>query len=215
MSLLLALFFSLFQSAAAPVPDTNTIIDGVDRTFARMQDFSADFVQIAQDSLNQRQQEEGHLYLMRPRKMRMEYKNPEEKLFVSTGKDVYWYVPMDRQVQVDKVKEALDDRIPLMFLVGRSNLRGEFEKFTRLSTKPVMEGAVAISMTPKKKTDLKQLIIEVDPTSYQLRRLALTHDDGSHSEFRFSNIRLNAKLNSSLFEFTPPPGVRIVEGIGQ
>jgi outer membrane lipoprotein carrier protein len=218
MSLLLALFFGLFQSAqpaAPPRQDTSAIIDGVDRTFARMQDFSADFVQIAQDSLNQRQQEEGHLYLMRPRKMRMEYKNPEEKLFVSTGKNVYWYVPMDRQVQVDKVKDALDDRIPLMFLVGRSNLRGEFEKFEALSTKPVMDGAVVISMTPKKKTDLKQLIIEVDPRTYHLRRLALTHDDGSHSEFRFSNIRLNARLNPSLFEFTPPPGVRIVEGIGQ
>jgi outer membrane lipoprotein carrier protein len=218
MSLLLTLFFGLFQStqsAPPPTPDTSTIIDGVDRTFARMQDFSADFVQIAQDSLNQRQQEEGHLFLMRPRKMRMEYKNPEEKLFVSTGKNVYWYVPMDRQVQVDKVKDALDDRIPLMFLVGRSNLRGEFKEFTRVSTKPVMEGAVVISMKPKRKTDLKELIIEVDPKTYQLRRLALTHDDGSHSEFRFSNIRLNAKLNPSLFEFTPPPGVRIVEGIGQ
>jgi len=219
MSLLLAVFLSLFQStqsAAPPTPDTNTIIDGVDRSFARMQDFSADFVQIAQDSLNQRQQEEGHLYLAKPRKMRMEYKNPEEKLFVSTGKNVYWYVPMDRQVQVDKVKDALDDRIPLMFLVGQSKLRGEFEKFTRLSTKPVMEGAVVISMTPKRKNiDMKQLIIEVDPQTYQLRRLALTHDDGSHSEFRFSNIRLNAKLNPSLFEFTPPAGVRIVEGIGQ
>jgi outer membrane lipoprotein carrier protein len=214
MSLLLALFLGLFQSAAPPRPDTNAVIDGLDRTFTRMQDFSADFVQIAQDSLNQRQQEEGHLYLMRPRKMRMEYKNPEEKLFVSNGKNVYWYVPMDRQVQIDKVKDALDDRIPLMFLVGRS-LRGEFEKFTALSTKPVMEGAVVISMTPKRKTDLKELIIEVDPKTYQLRRLALTHDDGSHSEFRFSNIRLNAKLNPSLFEFTPPPGVRIVEGIGQ
>src|SRR5262245_16976661 len=153
MSLLLAIFLTLFQNSAPAKPDINTVIDGVDRTFARMQDFSADFVQIAQDSLNQRQQEEGHLYLMRPRKMRMEYKNPEEKLFVSTGKKIYWYLPLDRQVQVDKVADSLDDRIPLMFLVGRSNLRGEFERFTSLSTKPVFEGSMVISMTPKRKTD--------------------------------------------------------------
>ena len=88
----------LLRILQAPAPSLDNLVTGVERSFATMKDFSADFVQIFQDPLNQKQQESGHLYLMRPRMMRWEYTNPEEKLFVSDCKNVYLYVPADRQV---------------------------------------------------------------------------------------------------------------------
>ena len=57
MHFFLALFF-LLQGLPA-------LIDGVERTFARMNDFSADFHQISKDVLNRTQQAEGHLFLKR------------------------------------------------------------------------------------------------------------------------------------------------------
>src|SRR5262245_51581286 len=90
MPLFLAIFLAFLQ---APTPSLPTLVTGVERSFATMKDFSADFVQIFQDALNRKQQESGHLYLMRPRMMRWEYKNPEEKLFVSDSKNVFLYVP--------------------------------------------------------------------------------------------------------------------------
>src|SRR5437773_7770146 len=111
MSYLLA-FFLAFQS----LPE---LVDGVDRSFARMNDFSSDFIQIFQDPLNRKQEEAGHLYLKRSKMMRWEYKSPEEKFFISDGKTVHFYVPADRQVNKEAVKETFDDRMPLMFLLGR------------------------------------------------------------------------------------------------
>src|SRR5437016_2456763 len=116
-------FLFLFLQSPQVSPNLNTLVDGVERSFARMKDFSADFVQIFEDSLNRKQQEAGHLYLMRPRMMRWEYKNPEDKLFISDGKTVYFYVPADRQVNKEAVKQSFDDRIPMMFLLGQANLR--------------------------------------------------------------------------------------------
>src|SRR5204863_5216476 len=95
MVLSLAMLLMIFQS---PGPSLDSLVSGVERSFATMKYCSADFVQIFQDPLNQKQQESGHLYLMRPRMMRWEYKKPEEKLFVSDSKNVYLYVPADRQV---------------------------------------------------------------------------------------------------------------------
>src|SRR3989441_7402491 len=145
------------------------IIPGVESSFARMKDYSADFIQIFEDALNRKQQESGHLYLMRPRMMRWEYKKPEEKLFISDGKTVYFYVPADRQVNKEAVKETFDDRMPLMFLLGRSNLRNEFTQFELLTTKPFLEGTKVVRMHPRRKTDLKELLMEVDPANYQIR----------------------------------------------
>ncbi|PYS38471.1 MAG: outer membrane lipoprotein carrier protein LolA [Acidobacteria bacterium] len=207
MYCVLALLF-LLQS----LPD---IITGVEQSFGRMSDLSADFVQISKDVLNRKQEAGGHVYLKRPRMARWEYTSPEEQLFVSDGKTVYFYVPADKQVNREAVKDTFDDRIPLMFLMGRSNLRNEFTKFELLATKPFIAGTKVVRMTPKRKTDLKELLMEVDPQNFQIRRLVLDHSDGSHSEFIFSNIRTNTGLRASLFDFKVPPGVQVVEGLGQ
>src|SRR5262245_2339842 len=203
----LALLF-LFQGL-------NDLIDGVDRTFARMTDLTATFVQNSKDALNRKQEAAGLLYLKRQRMARWEYTAPEEQLFVSNGKTVYFYVPADKQVNKDSVKDTLDDRMPLMFLLGRSNLRNEFTQFVELNTKPFLPGTKVIRMIPKRKSDLKELIMEVDPQNFQLRRLLLEHSDGARSEFIFSNIRTNTGLKAALFDFKVPAGVQVVEGFGQ
>jgi len=191
------------------------LISGVERTFARMNDFAADFVQTSKDVLNRKQQAAGHLYLKRERMARWEYTRPEEQLFVSNGKTVYFYVPADKQVNKEAVKDTFDDRIPLMFLLGRSNLRNEFMRFVLLDEKPVVAGTRVVRMIPKRKTDLKDLLMEVDLQNFQVRRLVLDHNDGSQSEFIFSNIRTNTGLKASEFDFKVPTGVQVVEGLGQ
>jgi len=208
----LAMLLMILQT---PTVSLDRLVTGVERSFETMKDFSADFVQIFQDPLNQKQQESGHLYLMRPRMMRWEYKNPEEKLFVSDSKNVFLYVPADKQVSKEAVKDTFDDRMPLMFLLGRSNLRNEFTRFELLNTKPFLEGTKVVRMYPRRKTDLSEVIMEVDPENYQIRRLLLAHKDGSKSEFIFSNIRVNTGIKASLFQFTVPAGVQIVDGIAQ
>src|SRR5215469_6281154 len=218
MCFILGLFLVFMPSQSGDVrrsAETDALVHGVERAFAQMNDLNADFVQVDQNALNRSTQASGHLYLMRARKMRWEYVRPEEELFVSDGKTVYFYVPGDRQVHVEAVKETFDERMPLMFLLGKSNLSNEFRQFELLNTKPFLDGTKVIRMYPKRKTDIKDVVIEVDPANYQIRRLILNHNDGARSEFIFSNIRLNTGLKASLFDFKVPEGVQVVQGIGQ
>src|SRR6516162_3734685 len=144
MLILLPLLLGLIspQQAANETKRAKEVYDlvhGVERLFAQMSDFSADFVQTDQNPLNRNRRASGHLYLMKPRKMRWDYTNPDQQ-FVSDGKNVYFYVPADRQVTKEAVKETFDERMPLMFLVGRSNLSNEFTKFEELTRKPFLDG---------------------------------------------------------------------------
>src|SRR5260370_1032983 len=131
-----------------------------------MKEYASNFSQIVEDALNRKQQEWGHLYMMRPKMMRWEYKITEEKLFISDGKTVYFYVPADRQVNKEAVKQSFDDRVPLMFLLGQSNLQSEFTRFELLNTKPFFEGTKVVRMYPKRKTDFQEIRMEVDPADY-------------------------------------------------
>src|SRR5262245_17118465 len=148
LAFLLGSFLSPQSSSTGSV--LTDLVTGVERSFARMNDFNSDFVQVFQDPLNRKQEEAGHLYLKRSRMMRWEYKHPEEKYFISDGKTVYFYVPADRQVNKEAVKDTFDDRMPLMFLLGRSNLSNEFTNFTLLNTKPFLEGTKVVRMYPKR-----------------------------------------------------------------
>ena len=147
--------------------------------------------------------------------MRWEYRSPEGNLFISDGKTVYFYVPADRQVNKEAVRDTFDDRMPLMFLLGRGDLRSEFTRFELLNTKPFLQGTKVVRMYPRRKTDLSEVVMEVDPANFQIRRLLLTHSDGSRQEFIFSNIRINSGVPASLFDFKVPAGVEVVDGIAQ
>jgi len=190
------------------------LINGVEGKLERMEDLSADFVHIYQDPLNRTYREEGHLYLRQPRMMRWEYRTPEEYLYISDGETVYLYVPADEQVNREKVDESFDDRIPLMFLLGRSKLRNEFSRIELLSLPAKAVGAKVLRLYPRRESYIEELLLEVDPVNFDIRRLRITHRDGARTDFFFDGIESNIGLESTFFNFTVPPGVELVDGIG-
>ena len=203
------------EPATAPAQEVNALIEGVDKTFASMKDFSARFIQISTNSVNQRQQDEGLLYLTRGKKMRVNYEKPEEKYWVSDGKTLYTYVPANRQVNQDPVKDSMVEQIPIMFLLGRSGLRKEFSKVDLLSSKPLFEGDRSLRLTPKRTNqDIEVIDIEVNPRTYLVDRMAIRYSDKSSTEFIFMQIEINSRIPDSKFEFTPPAGIRVVKGAG-
>jgi outer membrane lipoprotein-sorting protein len=147
--------------------------------------------------------------------MRWEYKTPRgDKFFVSDGKTAYFYVVADKVVRRAPAKDVIDERMTMVFLLGRSNLSEEFTQIRDLpGEKPLIPGDRVIEMTPKKKGDLERVKIEVDPVGYRIRRLMLRQSDGNRMEFIFRNIDDKTKRESGFFQFRLPPGVTVVDGL--
>ena len=66
--------------------------------------------------------ESGTLQLRKERKMRWEYSQPEGKLFISDGKEIYLYTAADNRVEKMPLKDTEDMRAPLAFLLGRLDM---------------------------------------------------------------------------------------------
>lgn len=66
--------------------------------------------------------ESGTAYFSKPGRMRWEYAQPEQKLFLSDGKTVWFYVPSDHTVTRSAMKESDDWRTPLALLTGKADL---------------------------------------------------------------------------------------------
>src|SRR4029079_1551339 len=119
-------------------PDLNPLIDALQNKYSRMQGLEADFIQIYHGPDGRVIRETGHLLLKRPSKARWEYLSPERKLFVSDGKNVFFYVYGEKEATRSAIKETADPQIPCLFLLGRGNLRRDFSRIEIAAGEPAV-----------------------------------------------------------------------------
>ena len=125
-AVLLAVMLAI--AANAP-PDVHVIAQAVDSHYNQLQTLQTEFTETYEGAGVERE-ESGSLWLKKPGKMRWEYRSPKEKLFLSDGKDAWFYLPDDRQVRRTSVKKLDDLRSPLAFLLGKTRLEKELESLT-------------------------------------------------------------------------------------
>jgi len=116
----------LAWAVSSSAEDVKAIAAAVDAHYNHLRTLEAEFTEIFQGSGMERT-ESGTLWLKKPGKMRWEYRSPREKLFVSDGKDAWFYVPEDRQARKESAKKLEDIRSPLAFLLGKTKLQKELK----------------------------------------------------------------------------------------
>lgn len=197
--------------SATQSPDLNVVIDGLQRKYSRMQGLEADFVQVYYGTDGRTIREAGHLLLKRPGKARWEYASPERKLFVSDGKTVFFYVYGEKSATRSAIKETVDPQIPFLFLLGRGNLRRDFSRIeVATGEQTIGAGNLVLRLFPKRAPEeFKQLLVEVAPAAFEVKRMVIFERSGARMDFLLSNVRENFAAPESQFQFTPPAGVTV------
>jgi outer membrane lipoprotein carrier protein len=195
-----------------PNPDVHTIAQNVDNRYNHIRTLQAEFTELYRGAGMERT-ESGTLWLKKPGKMRWEYRSPKEKLFVSDGKDAWFYLPGDRQVRKAPVRKLDDLRSPLRLLLGKTRLEKELQGLSLASdVAPFIAGNIVLRGVPKGMADrASQVLLEITPES-QIARIVIEQVDGSVTEYRFDQQRENVEVSDQQFRFSPPPGVETVEG---
>jgi chaperone LolA len=200
---------SISLAIASNPTDLDALIDGLQRKYSRMQGIAADFTQTYQGPDGRFLKESGHVLLKRPRKARWDYAMPERKVFLSDGRDIYFYVYGEREATKAPIKESVDPQIPFLFLLGQGNLRRDFSRIEPVpDVQPAAPGDTVLKLVPKRAPEeFKELLAEVNPVSFEVRRLVIFGRNGSRMDFLLTNVRENYVAPDSEFTFTPPTGV--------
>ncbi len=199
-------------STASRGQDIHQLAHAVDEHYNRLRTLQADFTEIYRGAGTERS-ESGTLWLKKPRKMRWEYRSPREKLFVSDGKAVWFYLPAERQLRKTEFQKLDDLRSPIAFLLGKTKLENELHGLSKVVDQaPLSPANTLLRGVPKAMAErVSEVLLEITPSS-QLARIVLTEVDGASTEFQFRSPKENLDLSDSRFQFTPPPGVETVEG---
>jgi outer membrane lipoprotein carrier protein len=201
---------------AGPTPDVHAIAQAVDERYNHLRSLQAEFTEIYRGAGMERT-ESGTLWLKKPGKMRWEYRSPRDKLFLSDGRDAWFYVPGERQVRRTAVKKLDDLRSPLAFLLGKTKLEKELQGLSLApDVTPLAAGDVVLRGVPKSLADrVSQVLLEITPDHW-IGRILIEEVDGSVTEYRFSSYRENVDVPDQRFQFVVPDGVEVIEGeLGQ
>ena len=208
-----AVVFLLLVSWRAYAADDTVkkIASAVDVRYNSLQSFKADFVETYSGNGVSRR-ESGTLSLKRPGKMRWDYRQPNQKLFLSDGKTAVFYVPGERQARKAAVKNLDDFRSPLRYLLGKTKLEKEFDDLVVAdAATSKSQGNIILSGVPKNMAGrVQRVLLEITPQS-QIQRIVIEEVDGATTEFTFSNITENIALAEAQFHFIAPPGVETIE----
>lgn len=197
-----------FLALPALSADLDSLLTALENRYNRTRTLSVGFTETYRVPGHPPKTESGTLYLRKPGRMRWNYTSPAGKVFVSDGKSIYLFTPANNRVEKMKLRESEDMRAPLAFLLGKLNLRKDFQNFELRQ-----EGADTWISAEPKSENLPYTKVEflVAPDS-QIRRVQLAGLDRSLLQFSFENETRNPQLDTKLFQFHAPPGVELVEG---
>ena len=178
------LLLIVVAASAAGVEDVHSIAAAVDEHYNHLHTLQAEFTEEYRGAGMERT-EAGTVWLAKggskkPGKMRWEYRSPREKLFVSDGKDAWFYVPGDRQARKTDARKLEDIRSPLAFLLGKSKLEKELQGLSLApDLPPVDAGDVVLRGVPRALADrISEIVLEVTP-EHQIMRIVIDDVDGS------------------------------------
>ncbi len=211
------LLVAILLPVAGATEDVHSVAAAVDEHYNHLRTLQAEFIEVYRGAGIERI-ESGTLWLAKsglkkPGKMRWEYRSPREKLFVSDGKDAWFYVPGDRQARRTEARKLEDIRSPLAFLLGKSKLEKELQGLSLApDVTPSAGGDVVLRGVPQALADrISEVLLEVTP-DHRITRIVMEEVDGSVTEYSFTDQKENEPIPDGRFEFKPPAGTETVEG---
>jgi outer membrane lipoprotein carrier protein len=198
---------------AATPGDVNSVAAAVDAHYNHLKTLQAEFTEVYRGAGMDRT-ESGTLWLKKPGKMRWEYRSPREKVFLSDGSIAWFYVPDDRQARKTSAKKLEDIRSPLAFLLGKTKLEKELHGLSFApDLTPAEAGDVILRGVPVgMEGRVNEIRLEVT-ADRRIARIVIEEEDGSETEYQFTDQKEDFAVADSKFQFNPPPGTEIVEGV--
>ena len=207
--------------AGSPNPantDAATPLRRFEERYRNSGSLEANFLERYLENGKQVRVEAGKAYFLRPGKMRWEYEKPEKNLFLVDGKYVWFYAPDDHTATRMPAKKSEDWRTPIAFLTTGMKLgRICSEVGPTPEVKPVNAGnevyrCVLRGEEEEKGGAAQKVLFEITAQS-ELARIVIPQEAGMQIEFEFKDWEWNPALPKTLFQFEPPPGTVIVDGL--
>jgi outer membrane lipoprotein carrier protein len=200
------------KRAGAAGPTADEIGQRVQRFYDSTKTYKASFSQTYTIKVqNVRKLSTGRVTFEKPGKMSFVYDAPNGNRVVSDGATIKVYEKENEQVFETPVKGS-QYPAALSFLMGQGQLTKDFKLRLLDPAQMKFEGGYVLEGTPKEATPAYQkMLLYVDAQTSQVRRVLILDAQGNRNRFDFTSPVVNEPVAKGEFEFTPPPGTRVIK----
>jgi outer membrane lipoprotein carrier protein len=190
-------------------PDVRALIDRMQGFYEQTQDFTAHFRQdYAYKSFGRTVTSTGTVAFKKPAQMRWDYETPGKRSFVLSGERVYAWDPA-AQTLTRAALPTSQLSTSVTFLWGKGKLLDEFS----IVRVPCAECSGSLLVLTPRKADarFKELRLELDPKTAQVKKSVVIDPDGSENAIVFSALRTNVQLSKDTFVLEVPAGTQVLD----
>jgi outer membrane lipoprotein carrier protein len=197
---------------AAPVEPTaevRALVDRMQGFYEHTADFTADFRQVyLYKSFGRTVTSTGTVAFKKPAQMRWDYLTPSKRSFVLSGERVYAWDP-GAQTLTRAALPTSELSSSVTFLWGKGRL---LDEFNILRTPCAECQGVLLVLTPKKaETRFRELRLELDPKTAQVRKSVVVDPDGSENTIVFLDLKTNTGLSKERFILDVPESTQVLD----
>ena len=198
--------------AEAAPPTAGEIAKRVQTFYDGTKTFQADFTQsYFIKAQNKKKDSKGKVSFEKPGKMSFRYAEPNGNRVVSDGKTIKVYEQNNQQLYEMKVEKS-QYPAALAFLMGQGKLEHDFTLKLLDAATMKFEGGYVLECTPKQASaSYQKMLLYVDGPTNQVRRVLILDAQGNRNRFDFVAPVINKPIDKGEFEFTAPPGTKIVK----
>jgi len=208
-----AVLAGVLLTAGSPAVTPEEAVANLERALKAVKTLRADFEQLHYSmSVSEPLREKGRLLLEKPGMMRWEYTSPQDKVFLYKEGIIEMYLPEDKQLTRSRVAEETLRSDIFGILLGLMSFRDAYA----IEANPFPTDAARVrqvKLTPHEEGDYSHILLEIDETTWLLRRAIFLEWAGSKREFTFSRVRTGVRLPAGAFTLKVPPGTEVIDDV--
>jgi outer membrane lipoprotein carrier protein len=192
-----------------PTAEVKALVDRMQAFYERTQDFTANFRQeYAYKSFGRTVTSTGTVAFKKPAQMRWDYLTPSNRSFVLSGERVYAWDPQAKTLTRAAMPTS-ELSSSVTFLWGKGRLQDEFT--IHKVPCPECQGMLLVLKPKKSETRFRELRLELDPKTAQVRRTVVVDPDGSENAILFTDLKTNAGISKERFVLDVPEGTQVLD----
>lgn len=199
-------------AAAAQSLDAADLLRQAEQAYASVSTLRADFHQTLEiPALEQRREGRGTIYQKKPDLFLMRFREPAGDFVLADGTHFWMYTPSTQTPQAIRTPM---ERTPEGADLQRQFVTGATVRYvaTYVKTDSVAgRRAHLVSLVPKFDSPLTLVRVWIDAQDHLIRRFEMTEESGTKRIVQLSNLEVGLPLADSLFRWTPPRGVHVVD----
>ena len=216
LGVLLSLSFEGMQDVRAASQQNNLTVDqileNIENKYTNSK-FTADFIQKSTiKAMNITDTATGKVYIKYPGMMRWEYEKPDRQIIITDGDKLWIYRPEDNQVMTGKAPTFFRDGKGASFLSDIRMVRKKFDISLESNQPAESDLFYYLKLIPREKTlDISEIRLMVSRKTFNVLQVMTLNFYGDETRIDLVNFKFGVDIDDSLFSFTIPPGVDVIQ----